>query len=346
MPTIDLPLNELEAYRGSSPRPADFDAYWDAALAELDAHERQGFAPQWSRAGFQVPFAECFDLRFRGVRGASIHARCVFPAGFDPTTGQSASTGRSAAAGPIPSLFRFHGYTMHAGDWSNLLPYAAAGIAVCSLDVRGQGGDSTDPGGQSGNTQRGHIVRGIDDAPEDLFYRQVYLDTASLVRVVAALPGIDAERLGATGASQGGALTLACAALEPRIRAAWAVYPFLSDYRRVWDLEGGDSAYEEIRHWFKRRDPRHERADAVFERLGYIDVQFLAERIRGNVVVVTGLMDEICPPSSQFAAYNRLERAASRRMVLYPDFGHEDLPDMPDMVLQWMLGQFRIDGGG
>ena len=84
----------------------------------------------------------------------------------------------------------------------------------------------------------------------------------------------------------------------------------------------------------------------MFERLGYIDVQFLAERIRGNVVVVTGLMDEICPPSSQFAAYNRLERAASRRMVLYPDFGHEDLPDMPDMVLQWMLGQFRIDGGG
>lgn len=37
MPLIDLPLAELLAYPGRNPRPADFDAYWDAALRELDA---------------------------------------------------------------------------------------------------------------------------------------------------------------------------------------------------------------------------------------------------------------------------------------------------------------------
>ena len=53
--------------------------------------------------------------------------------------------------------------------------------------------------------------------------------------------------------------------------------------------------------------------------------------------MVTGLADQVCPPSSQFASYNRLDSAASRRVILYPDFGHEDLPDEPDMALAWFL---------
>jgi cephalosporin-C deacetylase len=51
------------------------------------------------------------------------------------------------------------------------------------------------------------------------------------------MPDVDENRVGATGASQGGALTLACAALEPRIKRAAPVYPFLCDYRRVWDID-------------------------------------------------------------------------------------------------------------
>ena len=37
MPLIDKPLPELLVYPGRNPRPTDFDAYWSAALAELDA---------------------------------------------------------------------------------------------------------------------------------------------------------------------------------------------------------------------------------------------------------------------------------------------------------------------
>jgi len=37
MPLIDLPLEKLREYRGRNPRPADHDAYWEAALAELAA---------------------------------------------------------------------------------------------------------------------------------------------------------------------------------------------------------------------------------------------------------------------------------------------------------------------
>ena len=98
--------------------------------------------------------------------------------------------------------------------------------------------------------------------------------------------------------------------------------------------------YIELRDYLKRRDPRHENIETFFEQIGYIDVQYLAPRITAQTVMVVGLTDQICPPSSQFAAYNRLE--ADKRMILYPDFGHENLPDEADMALSWFfenLGQ-------
>ena len=48
------------------------------------------------------------------------------------------------------------------------------------------------------------------------------------------------------------------------------------------------------------------------------------------------LLDDICPPSTQFAAYNKI--TATKRMDLYPDFGHEGLPGSSDRVYQFMMG--------
>ena len=325
MLNFDLPLDQLKNYRGSGSRPADFDSYWEQARSELDGLEQAGL--EWREAAFQLPFARCRDLYFNGVGGARIHARCVFP--------KMEGNGQNQ---PVPALFRFHGYTGSAGDWSALLPYAAAGFAVFAIDVRGQGGQSTDPGGFAGNTLEGHVTRGLESGPNALLYRSIFLDTAAIVRLAAALPEIDEARMGAFGASQGGALALVCAALEPKIRLVWSVYPFLCDHRRVWDMELNTSAYAELRKYLKRRDPRHEHVEQFFEQLGYIDVQYLAPRITAEVVMVVGLTDQICPPSSQFAAYNRLEAAQSKRMILYPDLGHDTLPGEADMALEWFFG--------
>ena len=95
------------------------------------------------------------------------------------------------------------------------------------------------------------------------------------------------------------------------------------------------NAYDELRNYFRRRDPNHTRENEVFTRLGYIDVHNLAPRIQARTVMLTGLMDDICPPSTQFAAYNAIR--ADKRMVLYPDFGHENLPGSSDLALQQML---------
>jgi cephalosporin-C deacetylase len=234
----------------------------------------------------------------------------------------------------------FHGYTGDSGDFSSKLSYVAAGFTVAALDCRGQGGLSEDSGGVTGNTQHGHIIRGLDDAlngqPEKLLYRQIFLDCAQMAKIVMEMPDVDPQRVGATGGSQGGALTVACISLEPRIQRAAPEFPFLSDYKRVWDMDQAKDAYSELKEFFRHFDPRHEKEDVIFEKLGYIDIQFLAPRIKANVLWGMGLMDTICPPSSQFAAYNKI--TSQKALVIYPDFGHEGLPGLEDKIYQFMMG--------
>lgn len=318
MPLIDMSLEKLRVYTGRNPRPDDFDAFWDRALAEMRA-----VAPglEMRPASFQVPGAECFDLYFTGVRGARIHAKYARPA---------------VRKGRRPAVVQFHGYTGSAGDWIDKLAWVAAGFCIAALDCRGQGGQSEDPGGVTGNTHRGHIIRGLQDAPDRLLFRDIYLDTAQLAGLVMGFAEVDATRVGATGGSQGGGLTLACAALEPRIRRAAPVFPFLCDFQRVWEMDLAKDAYEELRWFFRVHDPLHRRQEEIFTKLGYIDCQHLAPRIRGEVLMGTGLMDTICPPSTQFAAYNRI--AAPKQMEIYPDFGHEGLPQMTEKAMTFMLG--------
>lgn len=316
MPSIDMPLEQLKKYTGINPCPHDFDVYWDRALQEMKSLDP---CIELIPSDFQVPYAECFDLYFTGVRGARVHAKYIRPKNMPS---------------PHPAILHFHGYTANSGDWSDKLPYAAMGFSVAALDCRGQGGLSEDTGGVKGYTLYGHIIRGVDSDPDDLLFRHIFLDTAQLAAIVMSMPEVDENRVGATGGSQGGALTIACAALEPRIKKLAPLYPFLSDYQRVWEMDLAKDAYSEIRDYFRRFDPTHQRSTEFFTRLGYIDIQNLAHRIEGEVLMGVGLMDTICPPSTQFAAYNKIKSV--KQLVVYPDFGHEFMPGFNDRVLQFM----------
>ncbi|NLM75879.1 MAG: acetylxylan esterase [Clostridiaceae bacterium] len=318
MPMIDMPLEELRNYMGSSPCPSDIDEFWDRAIREMKAVEPQ---VELVKSEFQTPFAECYYLYFTGVRGARIHAKYLRP---------------KNAKEPHPAILEFHGYSGNSGDWFSKLPYVANGYSVASMDVRGQGGRSEDVGGVTGNTLHGHIIRGLDDGPENLLFRHIYLDAAQLANIVMSMPEVDENRVGAMGGSQGGALTLACASLEPRIKRLAPVYPFLCDFKRVWDMDLAKDAYQELHDYFRRFDPLHKREDEIWMTLGYIDLQNIVKRIKGEVLMAVGLMDTICPPSTQFATYNKI--TAPKEMAIYPDFGHEHLPEFQDMTFQFMMG--------
>jgi len=260
-------------------------------------------------------------MTFTGVRNARIYAKLLKPKSFTQA---------------CPAILMFHGYSMSSGDWVHMLPYAAEGFVVVALDCRGQGGLSEDTGGVVGNTLEGQIVRGLDGNPDDMLMRHIMLDTAQLAGIVLDMDGVDPARVMASGGSQGGGLTLACAALEPRVMRLAPCFPFLCDYQRVWDMDLAKTAYDELVFYFRRFDPRHLREREVFTQLGYVDVQHLAPRIRGEVLMACGLMDEVCPPSTQFAAYNKI--TSKKDVAIYPDFGHENLAGWNDLSFMFLAG--------
>ena len=311
---------ELLKYNGVNPRPEDHDDYWEKALSEMKAVESQ---VSFEEVDFKSPIVSCYDMYFTGVNGARIYAKHVRP---------------KNVSGKIPAVIMFHGYGADCEDWYSKMPYAASGVAVFAMDVRGQGGKSEDVGGVCGNTLHGHIIRGLADSnPQKMFYRDVFLDTAQLAGIVLDLDFIDETKVYVTGGSQGGALSLACASLEPRIAKVAIAEPFLCDFKRVCDMQLNVNVYGELRDYFRMYDPTHEQEEAVFTKLGYIDIQYLVPRIKGEVLMLTGLLDTTCPPETQFAAYNKM--TCKKRYILYPDYQHEKLKNVDDVTYQFLMSE-------
>lgn len=321
MPMLDMPLEKLKTYEGMNPKPNDFEQYWEESLAEMHALEKDvSVTPSQD---FKSPVVDCFDLYFTGVHGARVYAKLLKPKNIQ---------------GKCPALLQFHGYHGRSKDWSSLLGYAASGFVIAAMDVRGQAGKSEDVGGNTGNTINGQIIRGLNDDPKKLMFRDIFLDTAELAGIIMDMEDVDETKVGVFGGSQGGALTIACAALEPRVKLAAPQYPFLCDYKRVWDMDLDINAYAELKTYFRQNDPRHEREDEIFTKLGYIDLQFLAPRIKADVKMFTGLLDNVCPPSTQFAAFNKM--TCKKESIIYHDYGHEEFPEYANIVYMWFAENF------
>lgn len=316
MPLVDMGLEELYKYNGSTPCPKDFDEYWDRGICEMKGISEK---PTLIKKEFPANGIDFYDMYFIGTKGAKIHAKYVVPQNIKEKA---------------PAVLMFHGLAGRSQMWSDLIIYASQGFVVAYLDVRGQAGLSQDIGGVTGTTYGQPFMRGLDGEKDDLLMRDVFLDTARLAGIVMDMDYVDENRVAVMGVSQGGGLSIACAALEPRVKKCAISVPYLSDYRRVWNMDLAKDAYDTLKYYFKNYDPLHEREDEIFERLGYIDIQNLAKRVRADVIMATGLMDTLCPPSTQFAMFNKLN--CNKKSYIYPDFGHETMAGYNDIIFEFL----------
>lgn len=204
------------------------------------------------------------------------------------------------------------------------------------MDVRGQAGRSQDLGQFEGLTVKGQVIRGMLQGPTHLFHKDVYLDVYQMIQLVARFDFVDETRLMSYGTSQGGALALVAAALYPTLSKTVAVYPFLSDFKRVLELGNNSETHDELFRYFKYSDTFHRTEAKILSVLDYIDVKNLAHRIQCPVAMVTGLEDAVCPLSTQFAIFNRLE--TTKEMRILPDYGHDALNvQVNDYVFDYLL---------
>lgn len=303
MPGVDMKVKDLYEYKGSSPCPADFDKYWDEALREMNTLDPKA---EFIKKEFPAKVCDMFDLYYTGTKNARIHAKVAIPKNEN---------------GKMPAVLCFHGLSGHGDTWSDLLKYASQGYVVAAMDARGQAGLSEDVGGVKGSTWPTPFMRGIDGDKHDLLMRDVYLDTALLAKIIMGLDCVDETRVATQGGSQGGALSLVCASLVPEIKKCAPWCPYLCDFKHVYEIDLNKDAYEGLHYYFRFFDPTHAREDEIFEKLGYIDIQNLARRMKAELLLQIGLVDTICPPSTQFAMYNKV--TSKKNVILYPEFAHE-----------------------
>jgi cephalosporin-C deacetylase len=319
MAWTDLPLEELREFRSSVVPAADVREFW---TDRLDSARETATGVTLTEIESPLARIRVQDLEFSGSEGHRIKGWLLTPRDVQ---------------GPLPCLVQYIGYgggrSLHH-EWS-LWP--SAGWATVVMDTRGQGwADTPDPGYAANPQELGFVTRGILD-PSTQYYSRVFVDAARAVDVARELPLVDPSRVAVGGGSQGGAITIAAAALSEGLIGALVGVPFWCDVERACTLV--DSIpYKELANYLKNRPYD---LDAVRRTLSYVDGVVLASLATTPALFEIGLMDDICPPSTCFAAYNAW--AGEKEVRVYPWSGHEGGDSHhTGLALEWLGRRARI----
>ncbi|MNZ65580.1 Cephalosporin-C deacetylase [compost metagenome] len=300
----DLPLEQLREYKPALTKKADFDDFWTATLAKLAevplAYER-------TELSYPVKGIKVYRVFYQGFNHAKIEGILALPDQKDP----------------LPGIVSYHGYNwVIDGDVHDTVNQALKGYAVLKMFCRGQHGESEDNVISSNGHVAGWMAKGIQNKDE-YYYRAVYMDAVRAIDVLASMPEVDGDRIAVTGGSQGGAITLAAAALSDVPKLAVADHPYLSNFERAIDTTPR-GPYGELNDYFRRHSARPDLEKNAKDTLSYFDIMNLAPRIRCYTWLTIGLIDEITPPSTVFAVYNHL--SCSKDIQVYRYYGHELVP--------------------
>ena len=311
--------DDLRAYRSSQVLPGDFADFWRDTLASARA---QAWAPRVTPVETDLRTVEVFDLTFAGFDGDPVHAWLRLP---------------RHRAGLVPAVVHFSGYGAGRGDAIDDLTWSAAGYAHIIMDTRGQGDGSTPDGVWGAAT--GYITRGLE-RPQDYYYRRVFTDAALLVDAARRLPEVDSERVALIGNSQGGGIALAAGYLAADVVGVLAQAPFLTDLPAALRLSDR-YPYRELTELFARDRGRH---DVAMATLRYFDVVNFARLARVPAWFSCGLVDDISPAATTFAAHN--EYGAAHAIVAWPFNGHEAGGSVDRRrALEVLRGVFNTDAG-
>jgi cephalosporin-C deacetylase len=315
MPSIDLPLEQLRQYKPSPNRPEDFDAFWDHTIA---AATTQPLNAELIPYALHAKNVECFAVRFDGFEGGRIAGWYL-----RPDTRQ-----------PSPGIVFYHGYSNRGARPLELLPFASQGFCVLSMDCRGQNGQSQDAAPYPEGHAAGWMTQGIRD-PRTYYYRYVYADALRALELLARRDEVDPTRLAVTGASQGGGLSLAIAALSERPLLALADIPFLCDFRRGISL-APTGPYPEFASFLRAFPHLH---DTVLRTLAYFDCLNLAPWITCRTLISNCLCDDTCPPSTIFAVFHQI--AAEKQLEIFPHHRHEVPYDHTETQFRLLMSDLR-----
>ena len=294
--------------------PADFDAFWEKVLNEarknaLDPHltllpDRCTETVNVYEVSFvnDRPQGRIYGILCRPVKPGKYPALLRVPgAGSRPYGGDV----WTASQGAIVLEIGIHGIpvTMEQKVYDNLNHGAFEGYWETNLDQ-----------------------------PDKNYYKRVVAGAVRAVDYIASLPEWNGKDIGVTGASQGGFLSLAVAALDKRITFMAAVHDALCDY----EIALQQRACGWPHYFYQQKNPDMRKVEGA----RYYDGINFARRVACPSFFTFGYNDEVVPPSSSWSVYNVVK--APKTISLYQMTGHYWYQEQWDEWENWLLQQMGI----
>jgi cephalosporin-C deacetylase-like acetyl esterase len=305
-----------EKIRPTTEDPADFDAFWNAGkeeLAKLPVDARLALLPEYSTSKVDV-----YHVNLQNV---------------SPSGGASRFYGilcEPKAGGKYPAILNVPGAGVR--PYRGMVDMAEKGFITFQVGIHGIP-VTLDPALYESlrfAALDGYWAFNLDSR-DRYYYRRVYLGCLRANDFLVSRPNWDGKSLLVTGGSQGGALSIVTAGLDPRVTGLAAYYPALSDVTGY--LHGRAGGWP---HMFRNdKDPTVRMKEKV-DTSRYYDVVNFARRLRVPGLYAWGYNDETCPPTSMFSAYNVI--TAPKRLLLALETGHNTVPEEIDRVNRWIEG--------
>jgi cephalosporin-C deacetylase len=301
-------------YQSTVQKPADFETFWHdvnqhVARIPLDAE----IIPDPLRTSEDI---EVFQVFYRSLDDVRIAAWYCCPRRRAERTAAVLLLPGYQAEPPIPK------------DW------ARKGYMALSVAPRGKLRSHT----QFNPGYPNLLTHNIVDR-QTYAYRGFYVDAWRGVDFLRSRPDVDPTRIGVTGSSQGGGLTITTAAMRPEVRAAAAGAPYLCGFMDAIELTH-TYPYEEINDYLSLYPDRR---SAVADTVAYFDGLNFADRITCPIVVNIGLQDNVCPPETGYALFNRL-RVSEKQLYTYDGHGHDAGRQTHSAIVDQFFAQYLCAG--
>lgn len=303
-----------EAILPTTEDPADFDAFWNTGkqdLAKLPIDAQLTLLPDYSTPTVETYHVSLQNIGMTGAPSRLYGILCV-PKGD----------------GKYPAVLNVPGAGVR--PYRGMVSLAQKGIITFQIGIHGLPVNLDQ--GVYDSLGRGALANyptfGLDDKSR-YYYRRVYLGCVRANDFLTSLPKWNGRDLAVTGGSQGGALSIVTAALDPRVKGLAAYFPALSDVTGY--LQGRAGGWP---HMFRASgEGSHRTADKIATSK-YYDVVNFARRIRVPGLYSWGYNDETCPPTSMYSAYNVIP--GQKNLLLALETGHNTTPEQTERVDRWL----------
>lgn len=294
---------DYRSYMGLSgyEAPVDFDEFWARARKELSAVPLRPHLQRVPDKDTTTGLLYRVDLP--SVEETTIVAWCFVPR----MTRQESGT----PARKYPAVILTPGYGGHEPP----VDRTSSGIITLSLNPRGHG-----PSRDYWRAPVDHLGYNIAE-PEHCYYKLSFLDCLRGAEYLFSLPEVDTGRVAAEGGSQGGLLSIALAALEPRIACVTANVPSWAAFADRELLATAGTQMRVNRLLSLARGLTSE--TAIRRTLALTDAANMATRVHCPVQITVGGLDMLCPWPTGVVIYNRLPTGSLKEIVMFADAPHE-----------------------